>query len=253
MAYKGPEIKEVPPGWVTIEQLRDNLVEYMMVQSPYKELAKEDMPPEMIREMEKSMTRLAIAIWHAGGAGAGPWTVYVNEKPAEVVSPGNDVVDFKEGPGIKVEYLNYINSVGKDLGQIVKISLKPADLKPIIEDIVNEITHTDPPVPPEPQDPYFIAVCINNPDYDQSQEVQIPFSSSQIRVQAPTKAGDNFIFFSTPDEFGPPTVLNSLNKDISYQFTKVGPDVRTGYKPNSIWKRNSTYGTSLSTVFFLTV
>ena len=64
MSFKGPEINQIPPGWKTVEELRDNLVEYMLLQSPYKELSGHDMPEEMVDQMMASMEKLALSIFH---------------------------------------------------------------------------------------------------------------------------------------------------------------------------------------------
>jgi len=106
---------------------------------------------------------------------------------------------------------------------------------------------------PEP-DPYFIAVCVNGGDYDQANEVQIGFSTSEIEVNSPIKEGDNYLFFSTPTAFGKPKIINPSGKNISYQFfAEPVADTRLGFQPNTIWKRGSTFVTTMSVIYRLTI
>lgn len=106
---------------------------------------------------------------------------------------------------------------------------------------------------PIPQPNYFMATCVNIDSYDKTTEKIIPFSRNQIAVQSNTKVGYNYIYFSTPEVFGKPTILNSLNKDITYQFVEAGSDVREGFEPNKFWKRSSTFSTKTTTIFYLKV
>ena len=142
MAYKGPHILDVPPSWTTLDELRDNLVEYMMLQSPYKDLAKEDMPPEMVKEMEKSMTRMAIAIYHdvVGEGGGGTWDVYLNNKKQETVNALQRVVNFV-GKGITIKWED------REDGQTLIWSLGADDMKDIVDAVIDAIT----PVPKNKQ------------------------------------------------------------------------------------------------------
>ena len=117
-------------------------------------------------------------------------------------------------------------------------------------DIITNTTACPIPVPPPPN--YFISVRVGQ-EFALSADTPIQFSRNQIPVTTPRKTGYNYIFFSTPEVFGKPTILNSLNKDISYQFVDIGPDIKAGFEPNKIWKRSSTFATTLSTTFYLKV
>lgn len=117
-------------------------------------------------------------------------------------------------------------------------------------DIITNTTACPIPVPPPPN--YFISVRVGQ-EFASSADTPIQFSRNQIPVTTPMKTGYNYIFFSTPEVFGKPTILNSLNKDISYQFVDIGPDIKAGFEPNKIWKRSSTFATTLSTTFYLKV
>lgn len=67
----GDEIIIIPKGWSSVEELRDNLVEYLIEKSSYSELSGEDMPADMLREMSKSMESFALAIYHGEGSEEG--------------------------------------------------------------------------------------------------------------------------------------------------------------------------------------
>lgn len=305
MAYKGPHIKDELPGWVNVDELRDNLVEYMMIQSPYKDLSKEDMPEDMVKELEKSMTRLAIAIFrNVGKSDGGLWDVFVNQQFRETIDTKNPVVNFQQGTGVKIEYrdredgITLIWSVEKEvIKEIVEAVINPPK-PPIVQidydyvwgdcqvvggintglqlgirkekklnpttnlwaftGVQSPVTRTNLtscplPVPPTP-DPYFIAVCVNSGNYDQANETIIGFSTSEIEVNSPLKAGDNYLFFSTPTAFGKPKIINPSGKNISYQFfAELVADNRLGFQGNTIWKRGSTFATTMSVIYRLTV
>ena len=93
-------------------------------------------------------------------------------------------------------------------------------------DIITNTTACPIPVPPPPN--YFISVRVGQ-EFALSADTPIQFSRNQIPVTTPRKTGYNYIFFSTPEVFGKPTILNSLNKDISYQFVDIGPDIKEGF------------------------
>ena len=104
MAYEGPPITETPPGWVTVEDLRDNLVEYLAIQSRYSTLAGEPMPDNMLAEMIESMTQLALATYHnVGLGGEGSLVVSMNGDPLEVIGGDNNELNFEQGHGILLE------------------------------------------------------------------------------------------------------------------------------------------------------
>lgn len=98
--YSGSPISEIPPGWTTVEQLRDNLVEYMMLQSTYSDLANEPMPQDMINEMEKSMTRFALALYH-NVINESSWTLLVSGQPVNNISAVNPL-NLVPGTGIEI-------------------------------------------------------------------------------------------------------------------------------------------------------
>ena len=146
---------------------------------------------------------------------------------------------------------------GKNTGQQEvhkkKQKLEGTEWVDLLEETTEIITNTTAcpiPVPPPPN--YFISVRVGQ-EFALSADTPIQFSRNQIPVTTPRKTGYNYIFFSTPEVFGKPTILNSLNKDISYQFVDIGPDIKEGFEPNKIWKRSSTFATTLSTTFYLKV
>ena len=253
MAYKGPEITLTPPKWSTVEDLRDNLVEYMMLQSPYKELSNEDMPDAMVTQMEKSMTRLALAIFHEINS-SGRWTVAVEGETKEEINEGNNIVNFKGIDGIEITYedseggLTLIFGMKKEEVEEIVQEIVETIVPPIVEQIVEPI----PPIIPEPVEVlyYFVAISVGQ-DYNQGNENFENYTSGSVSLSSPTLAGNNYVFLSVPTYKGKPKILNSINKDISYQFSSAGVDQRDGYQENTIWKRGSTFVTTLSTTFTL--
>ena len=146
---------------------------------------------------------------------------------------------------------------GKNTGQQEvhkkKQKLEGTEWVDLLEETTDVITNTTAcpiPVPPPPN--YFMSVRVGQA-FGSSTEIPISFTRNQIPITTPRKTGSNYIFFSTPEVFGRPTILNSLNKDISYQFEDIGPDIKAGFEPNKIWKRSSTFVTTLSTTFYLKV
>ena len=143
---------------------------------------------------------------------------------------------------------------GKNTGQQEvhkkKQKLENGEWVDMLEETTDIITNTS--ACPIPQPNYFLAVQVGQM-YNPATRIELAFSRNQIPVTTPRSPGTNYIFFSVPTVFGRPTVLNSLNKDISYQFVQLGTDTKDGFEPNTVWKRSSTFNTSLSTTFYLKV
>lgn len=146
---------------------------------------------------------------------------------------------------------------GKNTGQQEvhkkKQKLEGAEWVDLLEETTEIITNTTAcPIPVPPQPNYFMSMRVGQ-TFASSADISIPFTRNQTPVTTPRKTGYNYIFFSVPEVFGKPTILNSLNKDISYQFEDIGPDIKAGFEPNKIWKRSSPFVTTLSTTFYLKV
>lgn len=116
------------------------------------------------------------------------------------------------------------------------------------KEIITNHTACPPPAP----DPYRIAQWVGQ-TWDAENAVNIPFSTSKITVNSLVAAGYNYIFFSTPTALGKPEILNALGIDISYQFTSVGTDNKTGYQANTVWKIGGLFSTARKTTFYITV
>lgn len=297
MPYKGPDITIVPPGWLTIEELRDNLVEYMMIQSPYKDLAKEDMPPEMVAEMEKSMTRLAIAIFHNLAGEGGTWDVYLEKEKQQTVNALKRVVNF-EGKGITIKWeeredgQTLIWSLGKDViddivDEVIDIITPPGVTIRWVETGVSYceviggyntgqlITEMKEQRKVEGEEVFsdtgntrldktlntgtcpvlgiLLAVSVDSSSYSIPREVQYTYSEgSSIAVSNPILAGYNYFFISAPQGKNL-TIRNSMNIDVTGNFSVVGVDSRPGYRPNNIYKGNNVFATSRAASFYLTL
>src|SRR5665647_758665 len=95
---------------------------------------------------------------------------------------------------------------------------------------------------------FMMAITADPSTYNITNETQIGYvENSWIVVNTPIISGYNYIFFSIP--VGKTlTIKDSIGIDITNQFTlQVAVDDRTGYKTNSIYKKNDMFGTSLST------
>lgn len=112
------------------------------------------------------------------------------------------------------------------------------------------ITNTSACPPPAP-DPYRIAVYTGM-TWVALSAVELTFSPS-MTVKCPTVSGWNYIFLSTPTGRGKPTIRNAMNIDISNQFSSVGSDNKSGYQPNTVWRKDSVHSTSKVTTYYLTM
>lgn len=73
-----------------------------------------------------------------------------------------------------------------------------------------------------------------------------------ISFNSPIKEGFNYLFISIP-KYDILNVRNSLNIDISNDFTKIGDDVSDGYYDNFIYRLNTQFYTGIESTFNLTI
>lgn len=94
--------------------------------------------------------------------------------------------------------------------------------------------------------PYKAAICVNNAGYGWGHEVAIPYvENNEISVFTPTKAGDNYLFFSIPTDKSL-IVKDKGGVDISNQFLIVGTDNAPDYQNNYIYRRNQIFSSATS-------
>lgn len=97
-------------GWTTYGELRDNLIEYMVTNSTYANLAGEELPTAMRAEMESSMGRLAQAIFREiseAGSYSG-WKLFIDNLLSKTVIE-NTILNLISGEGIKLSVIESEN------------------------------------------------------------------------------------------------------------------------------------------------
>lgn len=83
---------------------------------------------------------------------------------------------------------------------------------------------------------YRVAVYAGQ-EFNPDSAKEVPYSTVRIKVNTPSVEGyNNYIFLSTPADFGKPTILDEFGLDISDMFTSIGEDESEGFHSNTIWK-----------------
>lgn len=94
--------------------------------------------------------------------------------------------------------------------------------------------------------PYKATMCVNNEGFGWGQEVAIPYvENKEISVSTPTKAGDNYLYFSIPADKS--LIVKDIGGvDITNQFLIVGSDDSPDYQNNYIYRRNQIFSSATS-------
>ena len=113
--------------------------------------------------------------------------------------------------------------------------------------------YADCPLPAiEPPLPRQIRVSVGAPasggsgtGYNAGIEVIYPYNEGvQLSVYCPLLTGYNYAFIEIP-QGKTLTIKNSLNSDVTDQWSVVGTDERTGYQTNNIYRSSNVFSTAL--------
>lgn len=116
------------------------------------------------------------------------------------------------------------------------------------KDIVTNHSDCPPPAP----DPYRAAQFVGLV-WDANSAQEISFSVGTMKkVNTMTAAGNNYLFLSIPTALSF-NVVDGTGVDITDMFVSVGTDNKTGYQPNTVWRKNPKYSSGAVLKIHLTI
>ena len=119
------------------------------------------------------------------------------------------------------------------------------------KNIVTNHADCPPPQPPAP-DPYRAAQFVGLV-WDANSAQEISFTVGVMKkINTMTAAGNNYLFLSIPTALSF-SVADGTGVDITDMFVSVGTDNKTGYQPNTVWRKNPKYSSGAVLKIHLTI